>query len=65
VLDKDDWYHHVTLLGRIVSLEEDPDFSQIDRLSLRYTGKAYAKRDRPRFSAWVQPESWHEWPPRR
>jgi PPOX class probable F420-dependent enzyme len=64
VLDKDGWYHHVTLLGQVVSLEQDPDMSVIDRLSRRYTGQEYSKRDRPRFSAWVQPDSWHEWPAR-
>jgi hypothetical protein len=64
VIDKDDWYHHVTLRGRVVSLEQDTDFVEIDRLARRYTGNAYPKRDRARFSAWVQPESWYEWPPR-
>jgi PPOX class probable F420-dependent enzyme len=64
VLDKDSWYRHVTLVGRVVSLEQDPDLGAIDRLAIRYTGKEYSKRDRPRFSAWVQAESWHTWPPR-
>src|SRR5919109_1601515 len=36
VLDLDDWYRHVSLLGRIVELREDPDLADIDRLSLRY-----------------------------
>jgi PPOX class probable F420-dependent enzyme len=65
VLEDGNWYHHVTLMGTIVSLEEDPDLSDIDRLSVRYTGRAYGKRDRPRFSAWMQPERWHAWPPPR
>jgi hypothetical protein len=60
--DNGGWYHHVTLLGRVVSLEPDPELVDIDRLSRRYTGKDYRKRDRPRFSAWVEPETWHEWP---
>ena len=58
----DDWYHHVSLLGRVVSIAEDADLHDIDRLALRYTGKPYRKRDRPRFSAWMQPEQWHAWP---
>lgn len=62
VLAAGDWYHHVTLLGRVVSLDEDAELRDIDRLSLRYTGRPYAKRDRARFSAWVQPERWHAWP---
>jgi PPOX class probable F420-dependent enzyme len=62
VLSEGDWYRHVTLMGRVVSLEEDVDLRDIDRLALRYTGKPYRKRDRPRFSAWLEPERWHAWP---
>jgi PPOX class probable F420-dependent enzyme len=63
VLDDDNWHHAVTLMGTVVSIEEDPDLHDIDRLAMRYTGKPYRKRDRPRFSAWVQVEHWHAWPP--
>ena len=63
VLEDGNWYHHVTLMGTIVSIDEDPDLHDIDRLALRYTGKPYGKRDRPRFSAWLQPDRWHAWPP--
>jgi len=63
VLDDDNWHHAVTLTGTVVSIEEDPDLHDIDRLAVRYTGKQYRKRDRPRFSAWVQVEHWHAWPP--
>ena len=62
VLEDGNWYHHVTLTGTVVSIDEDPDLHDIDRLAVRYTGKPYPKRDRPRFSAWVQPERWHAWP---
>ena len=62
VLEDGNWYHHVSLVGRVVSLEPDPDLRDIDRLALRYTGKPYRKRDRPRFSAWLEPERWHAWP---
>jgi PPOX class probable F420-dependent enzyme len=65
VLAENDWYHHVSLMGRIVSIEEDVDLRDIDRLALRYTGKPYRKRDRKRFSAWMEPERWHVWPPPR
>jgi len=64
VLSEGDWYRHVTLMGRVVSLEEDVGLRDIDRLALRYTGKPYRKRDRQRFSAWLEPERWHAWPPR-
>ena len=62
VLEDGNWYHHVTLMGTVVTIEEDPDLRDIDRLSLRYTGKPYRKRDRARFSAWMVPEQWHAWP---
>ena len=64
VLSEGDWYRHVTLMGRIVSLDEDVGLRDIDRLALRYTGKPYRKRDRQRFSAWLEPERWHAWPQR-
>ncbi len=64
VLSEGDWYRHVTLMGRVVSLEEDVGLRDIDRLALRYTGKPYRKRDRQRFSAWLEPERWHAWPQR-
>jgi hypothetical protein len=50
-------------MGTVVSIDEDADLSDIDRLAVRYTGKPYGKRDRPRFSAWMQPTRWHAWPP--
>ena len=61
VLGRDDWYHAVTLRGRIVSLEDDTDFSGIDRLSRHYTGQPYSQRDRGRVNAWIEVESWHGW----
>ena len=62
VLGEDDWYAQVTLLGRVVSLEDDPDLAGIDRLSMRYTGRPFAKRDAIRVSAWMEPERWTAWP---
>ena len=62
VLAGDDWYRHVTLAGRVVSLEEDPGLRDIDRLALRYTGQRYGNRENRRFSAWMEPERWHAWP---
>ena len=60
VLDKDEWYRHVTLTGR-VTLQDDPQLEDIDRLSRHYTGEPYAQRDRGRVSAWIEVESWHSW----
>lgn len=62
VLEDGDWYHHISLLGRVVSIEEDEGLDDIDRLALRYTGKPYRNRTRRRFTAWMEPERWHSWP---
>jgi PPOX class probable F420-dependent enzyme len=61
VLAADDWYRHVTVMGRVVSLTEDVGLVDIDRLAERYTGSCYPDRDRRRFSAWIEIDSWHAW----
>ena len=61
VLGADDWYRHVSLRGRVVSIEDDTDLSDIDRLSRHYTGEPYSQRDRGRVSAWIAVERWHAW----
>jgi PPOX class probable F420-dependent enzyme len=61
VLDRDDWGRHVSLLGRIVTIDEDIDLREIDRLALRYGGKPFRTRDRRRFSAWIEVQAWHGW----
>lgn len=60
VLDGDSWYRHVSVQGA-VSLEDDPDLTDIDRLARHYTGKPYPNRDNPRISAWLDVESYHRW----
>ena len=61
VLAGDDWYTHISLLGRVVSIADDPDLEDIDRLAIRYTGRPFRTRDRRRVSAWMQPKRWHGW----
>ncbi|MDX6686168.1 MAG: hypothetical protein QOF86_2296 [Baekduia sp.] len=61
VLGKDDWYHQVSLRGRVVSLEADGDLSDIDRISRHYTGKPYARRDRGRVTASIEVKRWQAW----
>jgi PPOX class probable F420-dependent enzyme len=61
VLSDEAWYHHVSLLGRVVSLEDDTDLRDIDRLALRYTGRPFGARDQRRVSAWVEVDAWHGW----
>ena len=62
VLAAGDWYRQVTLLGRIVAIEDDPDLAGIDRLSIRYQGTPFHSRDARRVTAWMQPDRWSSWP---
>lgn len=61
ILASDDWYRHVSVLGRVVSLADDAGLADIDRLSVRYTGRPYPDRDRRRVSAWIEVDAWHAW----
>ncbi len=61
ILGRDDWYTHVSLLGRVVELRRDADLADIDRLSLRYRGERYWNRDDARVSALVDVERWFAW----
>ncbi|MBA4863061.1 PPOX class F420-dependent oxidoreductase [Streptomyces sp. PSKA54] len=61
VLDKDDWYTHVTLIGRVTEMYEDEGLADIDRIAEHYTGKPYPDRARARVSAWIEVERWHGW----
>jgi hypothetical protein len=60
-LGVDSWYSHVSLIGRAVRIEDDPDLADIDRLAIRYTGKPFRRRESRRVSAWIEPERWHAW----
>ncbi|GGL86687.1 PPOX class F420-dependent enzyme [Streptomyces fumigatiscleroticus] len=61
VLDTEDWYTHVTLIGRVTEMREDEGLTGIDRLSRQYTGNPYPDRVRPRVSAWIEIDRWHGW----
>ena len=61
VLDGQDWYTHVSLIGRVTEFRPDEDLADIDRLSRHYTGQPYPERRSPRVSAWVEIERWHGW----
>jgi PPOX class probable F420-dependent enzyme len=61
VLAGDDWYTHVSLQGRVVSIGDDIGLADIDRLARHYTGNAYPNRERPRVSVQMEIERWHVW----
>ncbi len=52
-LEEGSWYTHVSIRGRIVRWEDDPEaaLADIDRLSRHYGGQDYPTRDRPRSAA--------------
>lgn len=61
VLDEAGWYTHLSIVGHVVELREDTGLADIDRLSRQYTGKTYPRRERQRFSAWIEVDQWHGW----
>ena len=61
VFDGDRWYSHVSLRGRVVSLTDDADKADIDRLSRHYRGQDYPDRERGRVSARIEVDTWHAW----
>ena len=62
-INPENFYHHISLLGRIVDIHDDPDLVDIDRLSRRYTGGPYGVRDASRVSAWMHADAYHGWDP--
>jgi PPOX class probable F420-dependent enzyme len=61
VLDTESWYKHVSIVGRVTELSDDPDLSGIDRLSTHYVGNPYGNRDSARVNAWIEIDRWHTW----
>jgi PPOX class probable F420-dependent enzyme len=61
VLDADNWYTHITLIGHVADIRDDDELTDIDRLSQHYLGRPYTQRDRRRVSAWIEIDRWHGW----
>jgi PPOX class probable F420-dependent enzyme len=57
----DNWYSHVSLLGRAVEMRSDDDLADIDALSRRYEGEPYEDRDYRGMTVFVEVERWHTW----
>jgi pyridoxamine 5'-phosphate oxidase-like protein len=57
----ENWYHHVSLRGRVVEIRADPDWVDIDAVSQHYRGVPY-----PRDAGYqpsttiVEVDAWHE-----
>jgi hypothetical protein len=54
----ENWYQHVSLLGRVVEIREDEGLPDLDRLSMRYEGAPYPDRD-PCVTVVMEVERWH------
>ncbi|MFJ5262387.1 PPOX class F420-dependent oxidoreductase [Streptomyces sp. NPDC088387] len=61
VLDSEDWYTHVTVIGRVMRMYDDTDLADIDRIATHYTGGPYPNRVSPRVSALIEVDRWHGW----
>jgi PPOX class probable F420-dependent enzyme len=61
VLDGDDWYSHVSVIGHVVGLRDDEGMTDIDRVSRHYTGGPYPDRVRARVTAVIEVDRWHGW----
>jgi hypothetical protein len=55
----DDWYTHVSVMGRVVELRDDGDLADIDRISWHYRGEPYRRREERLVTAVAQVERWH------
>jgi PPOX class probable F420-dependent enzyme len=55
----DDWYSHLSLIGRITELRDDPDLADIDRISRLYRREPYRRRDEVLVTAVAGVERWH------
>jgi PPOX class probable F420-dependent enzyme len=60
VLDGDNWYRHVSVVGS-VTLVDDTDQHDVDRLTRHYTGQPWTGRDQHRVSAWLGVDFYHVW----
>jgi PPOX class probable F420-dependent enzyme len=55
----DDWYSHVSILGRAIEFRPDSDRADIDALSQRYLGEPYEDRDYRGVTVLAEIERWH------
>ena len=61
VLDNENWYTHVSLIGRVNEIDVDPGLEVIDRLAHHYFGSEYPNRERTRVSVLIEVQRWHGW----
>jgi PPOX class probable F420-dependent enzyme len=54
----EDWYQHVSLLGRVVETHVDEGLADLDRISMHYRGTPYPSRLQG-VTVEVEVERWH------
>ena len=55
----DDWYSHLSLLGRAVEFRRDEGLADIDALARRYWGEPYDDREDRGVTVLAEIERWH------
>ncbi|HET9213310.1 MAG TPA: pyridoxamine 5'-phosphate oxidase family protein [Gaiellaceae bacterium] len=55
----DDWYSHLSLLGRAVEFRRDEGLADIDALARRYWGEPYDDREYRGVTVLAEIERWH------
>ena len=60
-LAQNSWYTQVSLQGRVVSIVDDVELRDIDRISRHYLGQPYGDREHPRVTAYVEIDRWQAW----
>jgi PPOX class probable F420-dependent enzyme len=60
VLDRN-WYHHLSLRGQAAQMRDDTGLADLDRLSQRYYGHPYPKRELDCVTVLMSVERWHAW----
>jgi PPOX class probable F420-dependent enzyme len=61
IMPSGDWYSHVSILGDVVEIRDDPDLADIDRLAERYAGRPHGDRERDSVTAIIEPVVWSAW----
>ena len=61
VLEYPNWYTHIALQLVATEIVDDPDLTDIDRLSTAYTGAPYRNRERARVSVRAEIQSYLGW----
>ena len=58
VMDPQNWYTALTVVGRAVQFFDDEELAAVDRMGIHYTGETYPKRA-PRVAVRVAVDAWY------